>query len=560
MVKRDGTTLDKVLIREYDREIDKYRLGRDMAIELYERVGVARFSRDLSKFKAYLRDAQQTHHNLELVNALHIVAEKYGLDRGQMMGKLGIQSDDLAQVIEQHEIELRIGKPFRQLYADMVSGTLNELEGKAQTVSDAQNAGQISKKDYRRTCDHLRAAYVSRDASVKKKRGFFARLLNPEDIFFIPVHNRLREFSSRNNRGFYETKLKLPLKVSTDEREELAEVSMFTKFFGSEYDWKKSNATSNYLNALGLPYLKVFAKHGDKIGNHVSTTEWVAGEDSSKLMTADHETRMDVLKGIVTILAETHVRGATKESKALFEEHYPDKRMREDMQQDLETFFLHNYMLRRIFGKDELADLSIQNGQRPDKKKIMHAHQKLMKSSGEKYDQYRRLYRTFKTKVLDVLENERLSRIESGDIAFLMGDAHTGNFRINEQGEIKVLDPEMACLGFGEFDLYKLIEDGRNGLARSGRYEEAKFQLITHYVRTLEKLKGRPTTGEDFTRKVRNALDTYNVMRCLMDFTTHAMFKDYADFGKNLKGNERENYLKLSKKYYQRGRDYLTEG
>jgi len=163
----------------------------------------------------------------------------------------------------------------------------------------------------------------------------------------------------------------------------LNKFAIFSKFFSSEYDFRKSNATSNYFAALGLPYLRVLSTDDEQL---MSTTEFVRGRDAVEVFKELAKTdkrkteRKKLVKEVVEILAETHVKGGARENAGIRRRHYSEDLLR-DMQLNLKTHFLHSYMLSRMYGKDDLADMEVADGQKPDSDFIMEAHRRIMAST-----------------------------------------------------------------------------------------------------------------------------------------------------------------------------------
>jgi len=415
----------------------------------------------------------------------------------------------------------------------------------------AQQNGDAGR--YRAMLDNLDGFLDDRLGS----RTFRQRLSG--DRIFVPMADHPKKYISRNSAGFYRTEIALPF---VEDDGSMAAVSVFSKFFGSRYDWRKNTAISNYLAALGLPFKRVLASHSDRNGNHLSTTAFAEGKEAAEVLldeSATYEANLRYMKKMVNILAMTHVIGAAESNQELFVSHVP-RDIRRDMRQDLEADFIMNYVLRVIYSVDEMEQMGIAHGQRPNKKALRHARDEFMSRTSSEYRQLQEFYQTMNTRVIARLTQEMERRERAGEVALLTGDPHVGNFLISDEGRITAIDPELAAKGLAEYDLYKLIEDGRDGFATMGRADEARGELLQHYWRQVEDLRG--INGQGFTERMRDREMIFYAMRCLFDFTSHALFKEYArpENGVVFTPSESVYFRQLAEERFARGEHFLVSG
>lgn len=520
-------TLDETVLEHYSRETDEYRTRRELAIRLFSGIGKKkRFKRDLDQLATYLSNPTDDKLNRTISRAA-------GSD----------DFSELAKTIKQHEVELRVGQPFRRMYADMVYGILKDLHERAQYNGDSGR--------YRTMLDNL-----DKFLDVRLGNRTFLQKLS-DDRMLVPMKDYPKKFISRNSAGFYRTEIALPF---IEDDGNLTSVSVFSKFFGNAYDWRKNNGVSNYLAALGLPFKRVLALHSDGNGNHISTTAFVEGKEAAEVLLVEraaYEENLDYMKRMVEILAKTHVLGAAEKNQALFRSNVPRK-IRTDMKQDLEADFIMNYVLRVVYSVEEMEQMGITHGQRPDKSVLRQARDKFMSRTSSEYHQLQEFYQKMNSKVVRRLTQEMERRERAGEIAFLTGDPHTGNFLVSDSGEITSIDPELAAFGLAEYDLYKLIEDGRDGFEAMGRADEARGELLQHYWRKVEDLRG--INGMGFTDRMRDREMTFYTMRCLFDFTSHALFKEYSrpENGVIFTPSESAYFRKLAEKRFARGEHFLV--
>ncbi len=532
------------ILQEYEEEVGRYRRSRKVALALYDSLA-ERFDGDVHQIKEYVKSLESSSTGggerglVEQTARSAVDNEQVGLS-----GKLrdNLTFSDLANIVENHETELRIGtEAYSKLYEQTVEKGVAVLEKRAilQDKLKLKQAGErirdVRKKKRRRYLTQRAKSIFSKETETPTW-----------DEFWVPLYDRniTGDFRTRNKAGFYENTIILPVRERGDNG--LKRGHFFTKFFNNEIDWKRNKFASKYMDSLDIqmPVPEVLAEHGDE-ENYLAVSEHIAGKPVEEILGDSYAENRPFIKAMVDRTALIHSLGGKKSNRKRAAKKAP-KEIKETLYFDPETYFIVNYTARRKKGRrawrEALQELGYREGEIPSRSQIMEWNDREREEDGD----YDLLYSLLEKKVFTVLRDEMKKREENDELAFLPGDCHSGNFMvpvdehdIPDITRMAVIDPEAFVFGLGEFDLYRILESSRNLVER--QYAgEATREVLPWYTEEV--------------RYARGALQTdlsavYPFVKCVQDFVTYSRLADYvrnndalSDAGRQMQQDIAEEY------------------
>jgi hypothetical protein len=520
---------ERALFRDYNEEVDRYRYERELVFSIHPKIPVGYFRNgsgviDVNAFKRFLENGKQTDPGAweEMQRIASSVAEKYEQE-----------PTDIAALFARHELEIMLGDDYATHYHKPLLPLMRLRKRK-------NDDGRMDLASRRLT-------------KVLKKRV----RKQDKDRKYVPAYCHEENHNTRNRAGFFRTSMVLPV----SEGDEFLTVDMFTKFFQRRRDWLKNNIASEYLVSVGAPCLPILASTA-KNNIYLSTTQLHEGRDLNKILEDNSSDYTGLMKTAAKTLADIHILGGRyvhdgrRGAKSLIQMLEPTEFSVENLQLDLEEFFIARYTLRKHQGKEQLERRRVMDGHEHVSSQVRRANKHYLESSDKKYGEYQALWIRIKKHLLNPLINEQNRQRDNGTLAFLTGDAHTGNYRIGNDGKGVVADLEMAGLGLAEFDLYFFLEDRRN-IPKSGDFEKIQSEILNHYWSNAKKLRITEYRGipEEIDIEMHKKQETYLKMRCLLDFTSEARFTDKAN--NTIDEDKKQEYLQVAKFFYERAIEYL---